>query len=162
MVGISTSKSPTDNTSNDSITILITNEWSARVALASVFATLSRISSTNHRIGDASSISIVTLGIGNGRDLDVPQIGWKGSTSRLESSPSTGVALFFSGSYWKIVRRRQACWLDIIVQLQRRGKLEDDPIVVQSLAVVGILVVADDLGNTSDLCNENQKMKLKS
>ena len=158
IVGISASKSPTDNTSNDSITILITNERSTRVTLASVFATFSRISSTNHRIGDASSISIVTLGIGNGRDLDVPQIGWKGSATRLESSPSTGVTLFFSGSYWKIVRRRQACWLDIIVQLQRRGKLEDDPIVVQSLAVVGILVVTDDLGNTSNLCIKKMKI----
>ena len=105
IVGISTSKSPTDNSSNDGIAILITNERSARVALASVFATFSRISSTNHGIGDASSIGIVTLGVGNGRNLDVPQIGWKGSTSRLESSPTTGVTLFFSGSHWKVVRR---------------------------------------------------------
>ena len=41
--------------------------------------------------------------------------------------------------------------MNIIVQLQRSVQLQDDPIIVQSLAVVGIGSVPNDLGNTSGL-----------
>ena len=69
-----TSRSPTNNSSNDSLAIFVTNKWTAWISLTSILSSYSWKASTHHRWCDASSIGLVTLGISDGRNLDVPQI----------------------------------------------------------------------------------------